>query len=209
MAVDMLEKNSFYTFGREMYGYDANNEYRNFLPIMVGGAIVLGRRKKNDKTRQEIADKYQSLRLDCDGIDSSISQVSSDLSNLKSSKPRKNKDERLWKIRVEETESVLREVQSAKRKLICTKPESPSTPQTPPSDSGGNGGSVKPSDSGTKTGGGTRTGGGLFPSGSPEGGNGGGMEDSEPLKAKKSNVLLYAVLGIVAVGGIVYFIRKK
>lgn len=197
MGVEMLEKNSFYTFGRKMNVADANNEYRNFLPIFAGGAIILGRKKKNDKTRQEIADKYQSLRIDCDGIDSSINRVSSDLSSLKSSKPRKNKDERLWKIRLEETESVLRELQSAKRNLICTKPEvaSPSTPS-----GSGSSGDEKPSNSGTIAIG-TRTG-GYFPTESGDGVN-------EPKTAPKSNVLLYVILGVVAVGGIVYFIRKK
>lgn len=202
MGIEMIEKNSFYTFGRKMNTSNPNGEFRNFIPAIVAGGIVLGRKKKNDKTRQEIADKYQSFRIDCDGIDSSISQVLSDLSSLKSSKPRKNKDERLWRIRIEETDNVLRELQSSKRNLICGKDIA--TPPTPSSPSSGGGSSIK-NDSNVSP-----NKGGLID-------NKGMMADSEsPNIPPKSNrgttnkkMLLYVVLGLAVVGGVIYFIRKK
>jgi len=202
MGVEMLEKNKFYSFGREINLYNPNGEFRNFIPAIVAGAVVLGRKKKNDKTRQEIADKYQSLRIDCDGIDSSISQVSSDLSSLKSSKPRKNKDERLWRIRIEETDNVLRELQSSKRNLICGKDIAPAP--TPPSPSSGGGSSIKDDSNVLPNKGGLIDKKGM-------------IADSEsPNISSKSNggttnknMLLYVILGLAVVGGVIYFIRKK
>lgn len=202
MGVDMLEKNSFYTFGRKVSSNDPNGEFKNFLPIFAAGAIVLGRKRKADKTRQEIADKYQNLRVDCDGIDSSIKRVSDDLSALKSAKPRKNKDERVWKIRVEETENTLTEIQSAKRNLICTKPEKP----VPPVEVKDNIPSPNPSGSGTSGQSPNYPTGALLDSPTAS-----GVSDSEsPVSSgAKKNYILYIVLGLAAVGGIIYFMRKK
>jgi LPXTG-motif cell wall-anchored protein len=198
MAVEMLEKNPFYTFGREMNGSSANDEFRNFLPVFVAGGIVLGRKRKADKTRQSIADKYQSLRVDCDGIDSSISQVSNDLSTLKSSKPRKNKDERVWSIKVEETESVLRELQSAKRNLICQKDVA-----TPPISGGSSSPVVVKETIPTVS---TPTNGNKL-DGTLGSGSAGSQGESMPKTNK--NTILYIVLGVAAIGGIIYFMRKK
>lgn len=238
MGVEMLEKNSFYTFGRKVSQRDANGEFKNFLPVFVAGGVLFGRKKKNDKTRQEIADKYQSLRVDCDGIDSSINRVSNDLSSLKSSKPRKNKDERIWKIRVEETENTLRELESAKRNLICTKAEAPLVPvvvkdnipsATPSgSSSGASTGSsssgnilVPPQmgvlDMGTLNGGkyGANTGIGTGISSGAGVSSGSGVsgasetQTSAATPKSKTNMILYIVLGVAALAGLVYVVRKK
>jgi hypothetical protein len=207
MGVEMLEKNKFYSFGREVNLYNPNKEFRNFLPTIAGqaalvGVIKLGRKKKADKTRQAIADKYQSLRIDCEGIDSSISKVSNDLSSLKSSKPKKNKDERVWKVQVEETENTLREITSAKRNLICGKDIA--TPPATPSPSSGGGSPMKDDYNVSPNKGGAIDNKAIMPDSEspdiPSKSNGG---------TTKKNMLLYVLLGLAVVGGVIYFIRRK
>ena len=225
----MLEKNGFFAFGNTLDESDmkvAKGEgFANFVsPLTLGvGAVIVarGRKKRADKNRQEIQDKYANLDVACGGIDGSISMVSKDLDNLKANKPQRKllskKDELAWQARVSETESVLNEIIAKKRSLICNEAGKPSTSggveivQQMPSTSGGTATMLQPT---TKTGAISTLFGETAKTGYSEGQNSGLQEGSQTPEsdgaAKKRNLMwLYIVLGVVAVGGVVYFVRRR
>ena len=135
----MLEKNGFFTFGSTVNLTDRpdvrNESFRNFINpagLILGGVILKGRKKRADKNRQEIQDKYAELDVSCDGIDNSIRFVTKDLETLRANKPRKKllnkKDELAWQARVSETEIVLDELKTTKRGLVCNQPQADTPP---------------------------------------------------------------------------------
>ena len=214
----MLEKNGFFTFGNlvdpsESKG-DANNEYANFLIPVLGLKYV--RKKRSDKNRQAIQDKYANLDMSCGGIDGSISMVSNDLKTLKANKPKKQflskKNILAWEAQVSETEIVLNELASTKRSLVCGGAAQPSGSgvdivQPMPSTSSGTAALIPTS---TRTG--TISQLDMQPSyASPTGGlvDDSGTYSEAPVEGKKSMLWLYITLGVVGLGGVVYLVRRK
>lgn len=227
MAVEMLEKNDFFKFGNTVDETDMasmTSEYGNFIGLTIPGLLVLrGRKKRADKNRQAIQDKYANLDVSCAGIDGSIAMVKKDLETLKANKPKKKllskKDVLAWEAQVSETDIVLNELLSKKRGLVCGQgagaPQSGGVDvvQQMPSTSGGTATMLPPT---------TRT--GAISSLSQDTGGLGSYENSEPryptgemsgegggaeAPAKKSMLWLYIALGVVAVGGVVYFVARK
>jgi len=228
MGVEMLEKNGFFTFGNlvdpsESTG-DANNEYANFLIPVLGLKYV--RKKRSDKNRQAIQDKYANLDLSCGGIDANIAMVARDLERLKANKPKKQflskKNLLAWEAQVSETDIVLNELNSTKRSLVCggsTQPkvvETVEVVQQMPSTSGGTATMLQPT---TKTGAikdlGSSAGfmplGMGIPKGLSEDNMSAGADDVEnsPAAKKKSMLWLYITLGVVALGGVVLLVRRN
>lgn len=230
MGVEMLEKNDFFAFGNTVDETDMSAKptegFANFispLTVGIGAAIVArGRKKRADKNRQAIQDKYANVDVSCAGIDGSIAMLTKDLSTLKANKPRKKllskKDALAWEAQVSETEIVLNELTSKKRANICVenvKRETPSVEvvQQMPSTSSGVAKMIEPS---TKTGVITQYGestgimSGLMPQGTMSGMDyGSGQAEGAAAPAKKSMLWLYIALGVVAVGGVVYLVARK
>lgn len=227
MAVEMLEKNDFFKFGNTVDESDmalSGAGYNNFIGAVIPGLIIArGRKKRADKNRQAIQDKYANLDVSCNGIDGSIAMVTKDLSTLKANKPKKKllskKDVLAWEAQVSETDVVLNELLSKKRGLICG--QAAQTPQSGgvevvqqmPSTSSGTATMLPPT---TRTGAisslsdGTGTGMGLMPQGDMSGMDyGSGQAEGGIAPAKKSMLWLYIALGVVAVGGVVYFVARK
>lgn len=223
----MLEKNDFFKFGNTLDETDmalSGAGYSNFIGAVIPGLIIArGRKKRADKNRQAIQDKYANLDVSCNGIDGSIAMVTKDLSTLKGSKPKKKllskKDVLAWEAQVSETDVVLNELLSKKRSLICG--QAAQTPQSGgvevvqqmPSTSSGVAKMIEPS---TKTGVITQYGestgimSGLTPQGDMSGMDyGSGQAEGGAAPAKKSMLWLYIALGVVAVGGVVYFVARK
>jgi len=223
----MLEKNGFFTFGNSVdltERPDVENEtYKNFISpatIFIGSAIVArGRKKRADKNRQEVQDKYANLNVSCGGIDSSISIVSADLDNLNANKPKKKlinkKDFLAWESKISETKEVLNELQSKKRSLTCndSQPSQPSQSsgvqvvQNMPSTSGGAASLIQPS---TKTGTLSALDVMVSPIQPASGLVEGTQTQETDIKAGGKKMLwLYLLLGAAALGGVVYYIRKR
>lgn len=225
MGVEMLEKNDFFKFGNTLDESDlalSGADYNNFIGAVVPGLIIRRVRKKRaDKNRQAIQDKYANLDISCMGIVNSIDLVTKDLQTLKSDKPRKKllskKDLLAWEAQVSETEVVLNELLSKQRTQICIKevqnPQSGGVQvvQEMPSTSGGTATMLQPT---TKTGAISTLFGEPTNQGYSEGQNSGLQEGTQTPEndgaAKKKNIMwLYVLLGVVAVGGVVYFVRRR
>jgi len=225
MGVEMLEKNGFFTFGNSVdltERPDVENEtYKNFISpatIFIGSAIVArGRKKRADKNRQEVQDKYANLNVSCGGIDSSISAVSADLDSLNANKPKKKlinkKDFLAWESKVSETKEVLNELASTKRSLVCGGAAQPKIVETVeivqqmPSTSGGSASLIQPS---TKTGTLSALDAMVSPIQPASGLIEGTQTQETDIKAGKKKMLwLYLLLGAAALGGVVYYIRKR
>lgn len=231
MGVEMLEKNGFFTFGNTVDESDLQSRptegFANFispLTVGIGAAIVArGRKKRADKNRQAVQDKYANVDVSCAGIDGSIAMVTKDLSTLKGNKPKKKllskKDLLAWEAQVSETEVVLNELISKKRSNICLENVKRDTSggvevvQQMPSTSSGTATMVPPT---TSTGAITSLGAqsgmntGIMPGvgipGMDYGGSDAGVAEQP---AKKNMLWLYIALGVVAVGGVVYFVARK
>lgn len=218
-----LENDKFYSFGRTQTTRntfaDKNGDFANFLPTVALGAgavglVKRGRKKRADKARQAIQDKYELLDVGCGGIENSMRIVNSDLSTLKANKPKKKKDQRDWEAQVSETEEVARELATKKRSLVCVGEVSPSPvgpvvvkddiPTTPDKQNAFP--SSNPMPSVSPIGGGVPRLGALY---APNLASESGQTQEQDASSAKKNTWLYALLGLAIVGGIVYFVRRK
>lgn len=227
-----LENDKFYSFGRTTRTRntfaDKNGDYANFIApgLIAGGGVVgtiikRGRKKRADKARQAIQDKYETLDVGCGGIDNSIRIVSSDLSSLKANKPKKKKDQRDWDAQVSETEEIYRELGSKKRQLVCVEPSAPTPvspvvpvvvkdeiPTTPDKQNGmpTSNGIVKKYPKGLLDSADKYNAPSYGqPSQSGQTQEGGASEQASP----KKKTWLYVLLGLAVVGGVVYYMRRK
>jgi len=227
-----LENDKFYSFGRTQTTRntfaDKSNDFLNAIgkkkgspaaiaafgvgAVSIGAVIARGRKKRADKARQAIQDKYETLDVGCGGIENSMRVVNSDLSMLKSSKPKKKKDQRDWEAQVSETEEVARELATKKRALICVtesgssvggpvvvKDEIPTTPDKQNAFPSSN-----PMQSTTPSLMNVPKLGALYAPATSDSG-----QTSEGATPAKKKTWLYALLGLAVVGGIVYFVRRK
>lgn len=225
-----LENDKFYSFGRTSGTRntfaDKNGDYANFIAPnvaigagVVGGLIKRGRKKRADKARQAIQDKYETLDVSCNGIENSMRVVNSDLATLKSNKPKKKKDQRDWDAQVSETEEVYRELAVKKRQLVCVEPSAPSPggpvvvkdeiPTTPDKQDGipTSNGIVKKYPTGALYDSNSKYNPSSYgqPSESGQTQEAGGMDG----KSTKKKTLMYVILGLAVVGGVFLYMRKK